>query len=488
MMWELISANKKRSIMLFVIMFLCLVVLGFFAGEAFWGENGGIGGLFIALGIWGFMSVMSVFAGGSIMLATSKAREVTPDLHPQLYNVVEEMKIAAGLPAIPKIYIIEDPAPNAFATGFKPEKSAVAVTTGLLQRMNRDELQGVIAHEMSHIMNRDVQFMTIAGVMLGSIVLISEVFLRGMWFSGGGRRRSRVDTKGGGQAQMIIILVAIAVAILAPLFARLFYFAISRQREYLADASAARLTRYPEGLASALEKIAFSGKKLAVANKVTAPMYIVNPLAPPGMKAASLTSTHPPLQKRIEILRSMGGANYTSYQRAFSKVMGKPTMIIPGSGLKQDDGETLSIRKPSEDTKSEKRSARDAIDLLRAASGYAFIVCVCGLKIKIPPDFEKSSIECPRCHRENEVPFAVLAGMGDMLDKAGVGDTPEAKPAKRPDASSPDGGPLEYVRRGNGWETFSCSCGALMQLSPAFKAQTMQCRNCGRVTRIKEPA
>lgn len=486
MMWELISANKKRSIMLIVVMFLCLVALGFFVGEAFWGENGGIGGLFIALGIWGFMSVMSVFAGGSILLATSKAREVTPDLHPQLYNVVEEMKIAAGLPAIPKIYIIDDPSPNAFATGFKPEKSAVAVTTGLVQRMNRDELQGVIAHEMSHIMNRDVQFMTLAGVMLGSIVLISEVFLRGMWLSGGGRRRSRIDTKGGGQAQMIIIIVAIAVAILAPIFARLFYFAISRQREYLADASAARLTRYPEGLASALEKIAFSGKRLEVANKVTAPMYIVNPLSPPGMQAASLTSTHPPLQERIEILRAMGGASYTSYQRAFSKIKGKPTMIIPGSGLKQDDEETRSIREPSEDKKNEKKSARDAIDLMRAASGYAFIVCACGLKLKIPPDFENSSIECPRCQRSNEVPLAVIAGIGNVLDKTGIGDVPEATPSRRSPEAGAAEGPLEYARRGSGWETFACSCGALMQLSPAFKAPTMQCRSCGRVTKIKQ--
>jgi heat shock protein HtpX len=485
MMWELISANKKRSIMLFCVMFLCLVVLGFLVGEAFMGENGGIGGLFIALGIWGFMSVMSVFAGGSILLATSKARPVTSDLHPQLYNVVEEMKISAGLPAMPKIYIIDDPSPNAFATGFKPDKSAIAVTTGLLARMNRDELQGVIAHEMSHIMNRDVQFMTLAGVMLGSIVLISEVFLRGMWLSGGGRRRSRVDTKGGGQAQLIIILVAIAVAILAPLFARLLYFAISRKREYLADASAARLTRYPEGLASALEKIAFSGKRLAVANKVTAPMYIVNPLSPPGMQAASFTSTHPPLQERIEILRAMGGANYTNYQRAFSKIKGKPTMIIPGSGLKQDDEGNITIREPSADEKSGKKSARDAIDVMRAASGYAFIACVCGLKIKVPPDYEDPSIECPRCERHNEVPLAVLAGIGEVLDRAGVGDVPEAQPSKLSQKADAAQGPLEYTRKGRGWESFACSCGKLMQLSPAFKANVMQCRNCGRVTNIK---
>jgi heat shock protein HtpX len=491
MMWELISANKRRSIMLFVVMFVCLVALGYLVGEALYGENGGMGGLFIALGLWGFLSVVSVFGGGSIMLASSRARPVTRELYPQLYNIVEEMKISAGLPAIPKIYIIDDPAPNAFATGFTPEKSAIAVTTGLLARLNRDELQGVIAHETSHIMNRDVQFMTIAGVMLGSIVLISEVFLRGMWLSGGGRRRSRVDTKGGGQAQMIIILIAIAVAILAPIFARLFYFAISRQREYLADASGARLTRYPEGLASALEKIANTDKRLAVANKVTAPMYIVNPLAPPGRALTNLTSTHPPLQKRIEILRAMSsGVNYTDYQRAFSKVMGKPTMIIPGSGLKEDEKGKISIRQASDEDTTKpggKKSTRDAIDLMRAVNGYAFIVCACGLKMKLPPDYKDPSIKCPRCGRNNEVPLAVLAGvgaMGDMLEKSGAGGIPEARPAKKPSGGGAKEGPLEYVRKGRGWETFACSCGALMQLSPAFSAKTMQCRTCGRVTRI----
>jgi len=475
-MWEIIAANKRKSMALFAAMGACLLALGYFIGVALYGDGGGMGGLFIALGIWGFLSVISVFAGSSIILASSRAREIKREHHPQLYNVVEEMKIAAGLPAMPKIYIIEDPAPNAFATGIKPENSAIAVTSGLLAKLNRDELQGVIAHEMSHIMNRDVQFMTIAGIMLGSIVLLSEVFLRSLWFGGG--RRSRVSSKGGGgQAQLVIIAVAIAVAILAPIFARLFYFAISRKREYLADASGVRLTRYPEGLASALEKIAFTPKRMTSANKVTAPMYIVNPFQGPGASLSGLSSTHPPIEERIRILRAMGGgAGYLNYQRAFSKVRGKPAIIIPRSGLKED--EKIEVRAPAvskEEAAGGKASARDAIDVLRAASGYAFLVCACGLRMKIPPDFDKPSVVCPRCGRENAVPLAVLGGVEAALKAAGVGKRAAAATEREP---------LVYERSGKGWESFKCSCGRIMQISPAFSAGVMKCPDCGRKTKV----
>ncbi len=247
-----------------------------FHRRAYQPQGGGFIGIGLAFFIWIILSLISYYSGDSILLAVSGAKEVTPDVHPQLFNVVEEMKIASGLPAMPKIYIIDTPAANAFATGRKPDNCAIAVTAGLLNRLNRDELQGVVAHETSHVVNRDIQFMTFAGVMLGSIVLISQIFVRGMWFSGGGRYRSR--DRGGGQAQAIFMIVAIVFAILAPIFAQLLYFAISRRREYLADASAARLTRYPEGLASALEKIAKVPDKLETANDATAPLYIINPL------------------------------------------------------------------------------------------------------------------------------------------------------------------------------------------------------------------
>ncbi|MCR4336835.1 MAG: M48 family metallopeptidase, partial [Candidatus Omnitrophica bacterium] len=233
-----------------------MIALGYFIGVAFFPPDGGIGGIFIALGIWGFLTLLSLTSADQILLSISGAQEITQEVHPQLYNVVEEMKIAANLPAMPRIYIIPTPAVNAFATGLRPERSAIAVTSGLLEKMNRDELQGVVAHEMGHILNHDVRFMAMAAVMLGSITLISEVFLRGMYYGGSRSRyssggRSRV---GNGNAAMVIL--ALVLAVLAPIFAQLLYFAISRRREYLADATGARLTRYPEGLASALEKIA----------------------------------------------------------------------------------------------------------------------------------------------------------------------------------------------------------------------------------------
>jgi heat shock protein HtpX len=489
MMWELIRANKRKSIMLFSGMAIILALLGFLVGATLDPEYGGFSGLFIALGIWGFLSIVSFYSGDKILLSVSGAKKVTKEIHPQLFNVVEEMKIAANLTAIPDVYIIDDPAPNAFAIGIKPENCAVAVTAGLLSRLNRDELQGVIAHEISHIMNRDSRFMTFAGIMLGSIVLISEIFLRWMWFMpGGGRRyRSRSSGKGGGGGHWIIVVVAIALAILGPLLARLLYFAISRKREYLADASAVRLSRYPEGLASALEKISTSSLQLKSANKVTAPMFIVNPLMKKKSGLAGLSSTHPPIQERVMILRGMTrGADYLDYQRAFSKVRGKPTMIIPSSGLKQSKG--VSIREPSiekTDTKTEKDSVREAIDLMRAINGFAFLLCACGLKIKLPPDFEKKQIDCPKCGRENKIPVAEIATIGavtGVLTGAGAGGekVTEAIPTEITDTS-----PLEYVSKSKGWESFFCSCGKRMQLSPAFCASQMVCTTCGRVTKIK---
>ncbi|MFH1735179.1 MAG: M48 family metallopeptidase, partial [bacterium] len=246
-MWELIRQNKQKSVLLFVLMGICLLLLGYLIGLYIYPPEGGVLGLVIAAVIWLSMSVLSYYSGDTIILKSSRAQEVTPDIHPQLFNVVQEMKIAAALPATPKIYIIDSPALNAFATGRDPSEASVAVTAGLLSRLNRDELQGVIAHEISHIMNRDSLFMTFAGVLLGSIVIISELFVRGLYYGGGSSRRfkSSGSSRGGGQAQLIIMIAAIVFAILAPIIAQLLYFAISRRREYLADASAARLTRYP---------------------------------------------------------------------------------------------------------------------------------------------------------------------------------------------------------------------------------------------------
>lgn len=402
-MWELIQANRRKSLILFISLGLTLLLLGYFLGGAYYPDGGGFIGIFFALIIWGILSLISYFSGSKILLAVSGAKEVTKEVHPQLFNVVEEMKISAGLPVMPKVYIINEIAPNAFATGIKPENSAVAVTAGLLARLNRDELQGVIAHEVSHIVNRDVLFMTFAGIMLGSIVLISQVFLRSLWFGGG--RYSSKSSKSSGQGQLIIMIVAIVFAILAPIVAQLLYFAISRKREYLADASAVRYTRYPEGLASALEKISDNAIELKKANKVTAPMYIVNPLKPKGQKLSDLSSTHPPISERVRILRSIsGGANYVDYQNAFNKIKRGKESLIPLSGLADQSAIRLKeIETTSAILGLDKQIKRETGDIMMKVNNYFFINCSCGLKIKVPPEFGNNEFSCPRCGRKHSL-------------------------------------------------------------------------------------
>jgi heat shock protein HtpX len=407
-MWELIRANKRSSILLMVIMAVVLILLGFVIGMVFTGSpEGGFFGLIIASAIWLVLTLISFSSGDQILLASSKAQPVTHDVHPQLFNIVEEMKIAAGLPKMPKIYIINDPAPNAFATGRKPETASVAVTAGLLARLNRDELQGVIAHEISHIVHRDILFVTLAGIMLGSIVLLSQVFLRGMFYSSmmGSRRRYSSGGKGGGQAQIVMMIIAIVAAILAPIMAYLLYFALSRRREYLADAGGARLTRYPEGLASALEKIASDpSPQLATVNKVTAPMYIANPFKKKKQrKLSDLTSTHPPISERVRILRNMSGASFKAYSDAFQNVTHNKTPV-PVAALAKED---ISLREADVRAKKEQRTEkqmRQVGDIMRRVNQFIFLTCVCGLKLKIPPNFKSNNVKCPRCRRMLDLP------------------------------------------------------------------------------------
>jgi len=407
-MWELIRANKRNSIILMTLMAAVLLLLGFIIGLSFFGPDGGFLGLIIAAAIWLLLTMISFSSGDQILLAASKAQPITHDVHPQLFNVVEEMKIAAALPAMPKIYIIPDPSPNAFATGRSPKSASVAVTAGLLGRLNRDELQGVIAHEISHILHRDILFVTLAGIMLGSIVLLSQVFLRSMFYSSmvGSRRRYSAGRGGGGQAQLIMLIIAIICAILAPIMAYLLYFALSRRREYLADAGAARLTRYPEGLAGALEKIANDkSPQLATANKVTAPMYIVNPFKKKKqMKLSDLTSTHPPISERIRILRNMThGASFKDYSDSFSNVTKAKTVIPPAALTK----EAVALRQAGAEAKKKQRlqtQMRQVGDIMRRVNQFVFLTCLCGLKLKIPPNYKRDKVTCPRCKRILDMP------------------------------------------------------------------------------------
>ena len=294
-MYDQIAANKRNSFILVFCVTVVLVALGYFLGEYYGFGYYGVG---FAVAAAVISALFSYYGGAGMILGVSRAKQIEKKDHPQLFNVVEELSISAGVP-MPKIYIIDDTAPNAFATGRDPEHAVVAITTGLLQKLSRDELQGVMAHELSHVQNRDILFSMMVGIMVGSIVMISDFFLRSM-FWGGGRRRD--NEKGGGG---LLIILALALAILAPIFARILQLAISRQREYLADASAVMLTRYPEGLASALEKISGDREVLEVANRGTQHLYIVNPIKPFEERAKSLLSTHPPIVERVARIRAM---------------------------------------------------------------------------------------------------------------------------------------------------------------------------------------
>ncbi len=301
-MYELISRNKRNSWFLLLAIFMVACALGYIFGRAIGDPNMAILLCLIAGMIALISSLFSYFVGPSMIMALSRAKKIKKSDHPQLWNVVEELSLAAGTP-LPEIYIIEDTAPNAFATGRNPKNAKVAITTGLLTKLTRDELQGVMAHELSHVQNYDILFTTLVTVLVGMIALLCDFFLRSFRFHGGSSKRG--DSKGTGGGQAIILVIALLLAILAPFVAKLVQLAISRQREYLADASGALLTRYPEGLARALEKIAGDKEVLEAANRATAPLYIVNPIKSFEKRAQGLFSTHPPTEDRIQRLRQM---------------------------------------------------------------------------------------------------------------------------------------------------------------------------------------
>jgi heat shock protein HtpX len=316
---DLIAENKRNSVLLVllfclftttVILVLCLGMVAYVAPDVVWnldwraallvGAAAGAISLFIA---W-----LGYLSGSSMVLAVSGARPIRHREDPELFNVVEEMAIAAGVP-MPRVYLIHDPAPNAFATGRDPQHAVVAITSGLRAKLTRDELQGVIAHEMSHVRNYDIRLMLLLAVLVGTIVMLADLFMQMLWFapggrSRGGRSRDR-DGGGGGWLVLVLVILALVLALLAPLLAQIIQLAVSRQREYLADASAVELTRYPEGLASALRKIDADPAVLQHANRGTAHLYIANPIRKFADRANTLFSSHPPIKDRIRRLQAL---------------------------------------------------------------------------------------------------------------------------------------------------------------------------------------
>jgi len=280
--------NKNSTYLLITVFLIFIISVGWVFSEAL----GSSAILWFAVIFSIIMSIGSYWYSDKLVLMMSNAHEIDHDSARELYHLVENLCITAGLP-VPKIYIIEDTAPNAFATGRDPQHAVIAVTTGILQKLDRSELEGVLAHELSHIGNRDILLSTVVVVLVGIVALLADFFRRSMWF--GGKNRE----KGGGA----IMIVAVLLSILAPFFAMLIQLAISRKREFLADADGALLTRYPEGLANALRKISADQEPLEVANRATAHLYIVNPFK--GSNISKLFSTHPPIEERISALMEM---------------------------------------------------------------------------------------------------------------------------------------------------------------------------------------
>ncbi len=295
-----IASNKRRSFVLIVLFIGIVMLIGWAFDTAYKGDASF---LVLAAFVSIVMTLVSFYAGDKIALATSGAQPVTREQAPYVVRMVENLAITAGLP-MPRVFVIQDPTMNAFATGRDPKHASVAVTTGAMQGLENEELEGVLAHELSHVGNHDTRLMMLVAVLVGIIVILADLFWRGRWLGLGGRRRN--DSGGAGGVLMIIGLVLL---IFAPIAAQLMKFAISRRREFLADASGALLTRYPEGLAKALEKIqATNVRPMARASDATAHLYIANPFGTRVSRLHGLFATHPPMAERVKELRAMGGA------------------------------------------------------------------------------------------------------------------------------------------------------------------------------------
>jgi heat shock protein HtpX len=301
--YEQIASNRRRTWLLIVGAFLLLGAVGYALGAFI---DSPVVGLVVALAIALLMSIGSYRFGDRVVLASARAKEVTAEEEPRLHNIVEGLSIAAGIPK-PRVHVVPEQAPNAFATGRDPEHSSIAVTRGLLDTMNRVELEGVIGHELAHVVDRDILVGTVVATLAGAVILLSEFFTRAFWW--GGFRGRRGDDRGGGGAEAILLVIGLVLLILAPIFAQIIRFSVSRQREFLADAQGALLTRYPPGLASALRKIgAASGIPMHAANNATAHLWLNQPSRVQGERMGSLEklfSTHPPIEERIRRLEEM---------------------------------------------------------------------------------------------------------------------------------------------------------------------------------------
>ncbi len=421
-MWFIIESNKRKTaiFLFFITVFLLFfgAVLGFsFSTDLYEGTYYGTAiGALISLMCLIFIIFYVNAKSSEFFLNQADAVKVCGDSMPVLRNVVEEMAISSALGFVPKIYLIESPVPNAFAVGINEKNSAVAVTTGLLSILNRDELQGVIAHEISHIKNKDTLYLMYSGVILGVIIAVSDFIIRAFL------RSSSRRSKGAGLG----IFIAVILALLSPVIVRILYFTISRKREFLADACACQYTRYPTGLASALYKISryepamtdkeFIMDEKAASNKLLNVMYIHNFIQAnkPKTFLSRLFATHPSIDDRINILKSMGAADIEEYAKRFSIVVANKNIIsrnklaslnlapipVVVPAVVSMSVEEEQNQKIKEERKTRQREAKDAY---KQAKNYKIIKCDCETILKIPPEYNRSTVICPHCKQVHEI-------------------------------------------------------------------------------------
>ena len=434
-MWTQIQNNKRNCFLIIVAIFSVMIFLGGFFGALysyFFNENTDLPlsvfldikdfhaysetmfiGIAISLFLWLFLLFIALVDGKRIILALNWTYKLPRDSNRILRNVVEEMSIAAGLPKVPEIYVIDAAMPNSFSTGMSPKDSAIVVTTGLLTALDRDELQAVIAHEIAHIANRDTSFMLIAGAMLGTITVITHLGLK-MIFGYSMSRRNPIGNNF--KLKIVIIALTLLLMVFSPIMARILYLFISQKKEYLADACAVQYTRYPRALATALVKISTSVFVLRDADKLTSSMYIVHPLdlEVEQREAFSMFKnifrTHPPTEKRIEVLEKMTRADFNAYNAAFSKTSPRKRTIINKKDLYNVKKVDIKIPERNYETDVNGRHIylasaladmaerkREAEDIVWKAKNYIFRECECGTKLKIPQSYKGQEISCPHC-------------------------------------------------------------------------------------------
>lgn len=489
-MWALVRLNRRYAAALIALSLLLFAAAGFTAGgcvawlaEAWralragsrfgggFNPMAGLLGIEVAVVIWIFITVITYWQGDRILLATVGARPLRKEDHPQLYNVIEEMSIAAALPRMPRPYVIDDPAMNALAAGFSPDNAAIAVTAGALARLNRDQLQGIVAHETAHIANGDVLFMTLASLMTGAA--------RGPGWLAGQPSLRRNTVRFGGEApsptlgHRFLRACSGFLALLAPVYAVLVLLGTARRRDFLADACAAVYTRYPEGLASGLYVMAGDPKTLLQRNRHIATLCTLNPYRKEyGIHTPLLfASTHAPVQQRIAILRGIHvSVSYERYERAWKRTTGGKTRLFPRSAM--TDAQAYPIREAhpeaAQAARTQRRPVRNAGDLIRGLNDYKFLSCACGMRIKLPPWHARDHATCPRCGQDVRLPTAQ--------------PLPKAQPAVAAEDVA------EITRPGKVWLSFRCVCGGENQLSPFFDASRISCVHCGRGIRIRDAA